>query len=273
MLSLAAISAALSPHPKISFLADKAQRLTSDFCRTGARPRRRWQRRLFFGRALLLRIQPKHLELPTPFRRSIAQPRDVDASMQAALDRSADQLGSKKGERDGHVDMTDAASLAQCDLVDAWDGSRGDVVQPAPAASDGADQSEASFRPLWPDVISRQAMRQEDLPESLERRLLPGNRQNTIACRRDIPCWFGRPCRFPGPQPDRQPIIVNVDAIDQFGDYAVTLGRHPALASEILVEGFDDNVLDVSSDSGLLGLFWVVVSGSKKAVPQSRVQE
>ena len=30
---------------------------------------------------------------------------------QAALYGSADQLGSKKGERDGHVDMTDAASF------------------------------------------------------------------------------------------------------------------------------------------------------------------
>jgi hypothetical protein len=35
-LSLAAISAALSPHPKIPFLAEKAQRLTSDVCRMGA---------------------------------------------------------------------------------------------------------------------------------------------------------------------------------------------------------------------------------------------
>ena len=43
-LSLAAILAALSPHPKIPFLADKAQRLTSGSCRTEARPRRRHQR-------------------------------------------------------------------------------------------------------------------------------------------------------------------------------------------------------------------------------------
>ena len=35
-LSLAAISVALSPHPKIPFLADKARRLTSGFCRTGS---------------------------------------------------------------------------------------------------------------------------------------------------------------------------------------------------------------------------------------------
>jgi transposase InsO family protein len=36
--------------------------------------------------------------------------------------------------------------------------------------------------------------------ETLEdafRRLLPGNRQNTIACRLDIVCRFGPPCRFP----------------------------------------------------------------------------
>jgi hypothetical protein len=48
-LSLAAISVALSPHPKIPFLADKAQRLTSGFCRSGVRPRRRRQRRYFWG--------------------------------------------------------------------------------------------------------------------------------------------------------------------------------------------------------------------------------
>ena len=113
MLSLAAISVALSPHPKIPFLADKARRLTSGFVARepdlggvgdGG----------VLGRALVLRIQPKRFELPTPFCRSIAQPRDVDAARQATLDGSTDQLGSKEGERDGHVDMTDAASLAHC---------------------------------------------------------------------------------------------------------------------------------------------------------------
>ena len=84
MLSLAPISAALSPHPKIPFLADKAQQLTSDFCRTGARPRRRWQRPVFW-RALLLRIQPKRFELATPLRRKIAQPRVVDSWASARL--------------------------------------------------------------------------------------------------------------------------------------------------------------------------------------------
>jgi len=40
----------------------------------------------------------KRLELPTPFRRSIAQPLDADASRQAARDGGADQLGSKEGK-------------------------------------------------------------------------------------------------------------------------------------------------------------------------------
>jgi hypothetical protein len=55
--------------------------------------------------------------------------------------------------------MTEGASLAQRDLVDADDGSRDDFVQPAPAASDGADQPEASFWPLWSDLFSRQDRR------------------------------------------------------------------------------------------------------------------
>ena len=76
-----------------------------------------------FGHALLLRIQPKRFELPTPFRRTIAQPRDVYASRKAALHSSAHQLGSKKGERDGHVDMTDAASHARRNLLSASDGT------------------------------------------------------------------------------------------------------------------------------------------------------
>ena len=78
---------------------------------------------LLLGRALLVGIQPKRFELPIPFHRGIAQPLDVDATRQAALDSGADQLGSKEGERDGHVDMTDAASLAQRNLLSVSDGT------------------------------------------------------------------------------------------------------------------------------------------------------
>jgi hypothetical protein len=44
---------------------------------------------------LMLRNQSKGFKLPAPFRGSIAQPFDVDASRQAALHGGADQLGSK----------------------------------------------------------------------------------------------------------------------------------------------------------------------------------
>jgi hypothetical protein len=85
---------------------------------------------VFLGCALSLRIQPKRFELPTPFRWSIAQPFDVDASRQAALHGRADQLGSKKGERDSQVDMTDAALLAQRNLLSISDGACDNFVQP-----------------------------------------------------------------------------------------------------------------------------------------------
>jgi hypothetical protein len=64
----------------------------------------------------------------------------LTAPRQTTLDGSADQFGSAEGKRDRHVDMTETASFAHRDLVDAGDGSRDDFVQPAPAASDGADQ-------------------------------------------------------------------------------------------------------------------------------------
>jgi hypothetical protein len=112
MLSLVAISVALSPHSKIPFLTDKAQRLACPLYRTGRQISAALATAVFFGRALLLRIQAKRFELPTPFRWSIAQPLDIDATRQAALDSGADQLGSKERERDGHVDMTDASFCA-----------------------------------------------------------------------------------------------------------------------------------------------------------------
>ena len=111
-LSLASNFAALSLHPKIPFLALEAQRLRSRLLLDMSQTSAALGTAVFFGRALLLRVQPKRFELSTPFRRSVAQSLNVDASRQATFHRSADQLGSKKGERDGHVDMTDAASLA-----------------------------------------------------------------------------------------------------------------------------------------------------------------
>jgi hypothetical protein len=59
-----------------------------------------------------LRIQAKRLELLRPLHRSIAQPLDINAARQAALDSGSDAFGGKERQRDCHVDMTDAALVA-----------------------------------------------------------------------------------------------------------------------------------------------------------------
>src|SRR6516225_3236859 len=91
---------------------------------------------------------------------------------------------------------------------------------------------------------------QQDLPESFGWRLLPGNEQGTIAGRfLNVVCWFGRLGTFSGPQMDLQPAPMNVNAVDHLGDCTVSrYGRilHPSFASEMLVERFDDDVLDIS---------------------------
>ena len=51
---------------------------------------------VFLRFALLVWVQPKRCELLAPFCRRIAQPLDIDAARQAALDGSADQLGARK---------------------------------------------------------------------------------------------------------------------------------------------------------------------------------
>jgi hypothetical protein len=101
------VSASKNPVP-----GGQARRSTCGICRAGSRPTTAWQRRYLGGFALLLWAQPERFELSAPFRRSIAQPLDVDASRQTALDGGADQLGSKEGERDRHVDMADTALFA-----------------------------------------------------------------------------------------------------------------------------------------------------------------
>ena len=76
--SLAAISAALSPHPKIPFLAEGSAadiRILSRGRNLGG-----VATVVLSGRALLLRLQPESFELPPPFRGRIAQPLDVDAA-------------------------------------------------------------------------------------------------------------------------------------------------------------------------------------------------
>ena len=71
------------------------------------------------GRALILfRIESERVKLPNPFGRRIAEPLDADAAGQATFYGRFDKIRGEEGERDGHVDLPDAALLASAKLCD-----------------------------------------------------------------------------------------------------------------------------------------------------------
>src|SRR6202165_2686408 len=71
------------------------------------------------GSALqLFRIESERLKLPAPFSRRIAKPLDADAAGQATFHGCFDKVGREEGERDGHIDLPNAALLARVKLCD-----------------------------------------------------------------------------------------------------------------------------------------------------------
>ena len=66
----------------------------------------------------LFRIESERLKLPAPFNRRIAEPLDADAAGQATFHGCFDKIGCEEGERDGHVDLPNAALLASAKLCD-----------------------------------------------------------------------------------------------------------------------------------------------------------
>jgi hypothetical protein len=71
-----------------------------------------------------------------------AQPLDIDASRQTTLHGTANQGGSKEGERNGHVDMTDAASLADLAIATKSAAGAANGVKLIEAAANAQKQSD-----------------------------------------------------------------------------------------------------------------------------------
>jgi hypothetical protein len=72
-----------------------------------------------FGPALqLFRIESERLKLPAPFGRRIAEPLDADAAGEATFYCCFDKIGGEESERDGHIDLPNAALLAGAKLCD-----------------------------------------------------------------------------------------------------------------------------------------------------------
>ena len=112
------ISGASSLHPKIPFPATVVEREVrarlkpySGFLR--CRNSGPWA-----GALTLFRIKSERLKLPAPFGRRIAEPLDADAAGEATFYGRFDKIGGEECERDGHVDLPDAAFLASAKLCD-----------------------------------------------------------------------------------------------------------------------------------------------------------
>jgi hypothetical protein len=100
--------------------------------------------------------------LVCPFGWRIAEPFDADAARQTAFHGCLDEIGGEKGERDRHVDLPDAALLADADFLDGGDSTGDDIVEPLAAFGDGAHQVCASFELLRLDFPPRRIMGQQD---------------------------------------------------------------------------------------------------------------
>jgi hypothetical protein len=92
-------------------------------------------------------MQSKHLELLFPFGGSIAQSFHADATREAAFDRRLDEGRREERKRNGHIDLTHAAFLPSCDLVNAGHGARQEFVEPPAASDERFDQARTPFDP------------------------------------------------------------------------------------------------------------------------------
>src|ERR1700687_4594732 len=108
---------ALSLHPKIPFPAAAIEREV------------RAQLKPYYGCAAvdlrdpgpalqLIRVESERRELSAPFSRRIAESLDADAAGQATFHGRFDKIGCEEGERDGHIDLPNAAFLADAKLCD-----------------------------------------------------------------------------------------------------------------------------------------------------------
>ena len=112
-----AIFGALSLHPKIPFPAAGVEREVRPHCTRNSEICAAVIRDL--GPVLqLFRIESERLKLPAPFSRRIAKPLDADAAGQATFYCGFDKIGCEEGERDGHIDLPNAAFLASAKLCD-----------------------------------------------------------------------------------------------------------------------------------------------------------
>jgi hypothetical protein len=128
----------------------------------------------------LFRIESEGLKLPAPFSRRIAEPFDADAAGQATFYCCFDKVGCEEGERDGHINLSNAAFLASAKLRDCGHPTRDHIIQPPATSCNCADQARPALKLFRTDVASRRIVREQDPAGSFGWRLLPGNHEQLI---------------------------------------------------------------------------------------------
>jgi len=94
--------------------------------------------------------------LLVPFSGRIAEPLDADAAGQATFYGCFDQVGSEEGEREGHIDLPNAALLAHAKFGDVGYSTGDHIIQPSAAFGDGADQVRTALKLFRTDVASQE---------------------------------------------------------------------------------------------------------------------
>src|SRR5262245_19505330 len=89
--------------------------------------------------------QTEHRVLARPLGRRIAQTRVADPTRQSTLDGSLHELGREEGERDFHIDLSNAAFVTHSNLLDTGDGAGNDLIKPAPATRNRCDERGAGL--------------------------------------------------------------------------------------------------------------------------------
>jgi hypothetical protein len=101
--------------------------------------------------------------LPAPLGRWITEPLDTDAAGQATFHSCFDEIGREECQRDGHIDLPNAALLASAKIYDRGDPTRDYIVEPLTTSRDRADQARPALELLRTDVASQCIMREQDL--------------------------------------------------------------------------------------------------------------
>lgn len=88
--------------------------------------------------------QPQRCELLAPFGRGVTETFHADAPRKTPVDSRLDQTGREERQRDGHIDVTNAAFFASSDLLGSEHYSGDDLILPPAPPRDRCNK----FRPL-----------------------------------------------------------------------------------------------------------------------------